>query len=416
VNAGSPAPKSPAQRIARRANAALSCLLLAAAPLSAQTPSPAPKREPVPALVASPETGAKTLAAHDVALERGRRSLVRVIAMHAAVQSAGRGVAQVASGVVIDTQGHVLTTAGAVSGAVAVRVRTPNGRDVDAEIVGVDPATDLALVRIPSGLVEPIALAPASAVAVGATVLTVARSYGALPTQDVGRITWRYDEPMRSLIQMSNGIYPGNPGGAVLDPRGRLVGVLIGGLGEVQAAAEVVREAGGRGPSFAIPIDDLAMLIDDLRRYGEVRRGFLGISIRQGLIEDPVRPGDPARLGVEVSDVVPGGPAWQAGVRAGDLVIAAEGKPLNSPDELIRHIAGLRPGSTTELLWLRGDVEHRARLSLASTPDSIVAANGQGGRARATDPRRREQIEAEMLRLQLELDQLERSEAGAPPR
>jgi S1-C subfamily serine protease len=374
---------------------------------AAQSPSRAPTR-----LAASP---AALPAELDPIIRRVRQSVVRVLAIHPRIEPEDQALgeparrrAQVASGVMLDGQGHLVTTARAVAGCIAIQVRTPDGREVAGNLLGLDPVTDLALVRIPAGLVPPLPLAPAGTVQIGARVITVAQSYGSLPTQDVGRITWRYDEPRASLIQLTNVIYPGNSGGAAVDERGRLLGVVVGGLGDVQAADSLAASASARGSTFAVPVGDLVTLVDEMRRFGGVRRGFLGVSIQQGLIEDPEHPDAPAAIGVQVSDVVAGGPAWQAGLRPGDLVVAVNGVEVNSPDELMRRITTMSPGTAAELLWLRADQEHRARVLLGSTPDSVIAATLES--ARAPSGARRQEIEAEMQRLQRELRGL-----GAPP-
>jgi len=407
-----PSPDRPGrERLAPAAGAVCAGLLTLAAALAAG-------RAPQAGAAAAPGGAQATLAAPaaelDPVIRRVRRSVVRVLAVHPRIEpeDAAAGVparrrAQVASGVVVDDQGHLVTTARAVAGCIAIQIRTSDGREVAGNLLGLDPVTDLALVRIPPGLVPPLPLAPASAVRVGARVITVAQSYGSLPTQDVGRITWRYDEPRASLIQLSNVIYPGNSGGAAVDERGRLLGVVIGGLGEIEAADSLAASASARGNTFAVPAGDLRELVDEMRRFGGVRRGFLGVSIQQGLIEDPEHPGAPAALGVQVSEVVAGGPAWQAGLRAGDLVVAVDGAQVNSPDELMRRITTMSPGSAAELLWLRGDAEHRARVRLGATPDSVIAATLES--ARAPGGARRQEIEGEMQRLQRELQRL-----GAP--
>lgn len=369
-------------------------------------------------LTATPEA---SLGALDPVIRKVRRSVVRVLAIHPRIEpedestgTPARRRAQVASGVVIDEDGHLVTTARAVAGCIAIQVRTPAGREVAGNLLGLDPVTDLALVRIPPGLAPALPIAPAGAVKVGARVLTVAQSYGSLPTQDVGRITWRYDEPRASLIQMTNVVYPGNSGGAAVDEQGRLLGVVIGGLGEVQAGDSLAARASARGATFAVPVDDLVQLVDEMRRYGGVRRGFLGVTIQQGLIEDPEHPGAPAAIGVQVSDVVPGGPAWRGGLRPGDLVVAVNGGEVNSPDELMRKITTMSPGTPAELLWLREDREFRARIVLGATPDSVIAATLES--ARSPSGARREEIQAELERLQRELRSLGAGDSAAGAR
>jgi S1-C subfamily serine protease len=220
-------------------------------------------------------------------------------------------------------------------------------------------------------------------VRVGAPVYAIAQWYGREVREAPGQLTWRYDEPLRSLIQMTTPMHPGNSGGAVVDEQGRLVGVLIGNLAEVHATDSLAALGSERGSAFAVPVDDLIPLMNDLARFGGVPRGFLGVSIQQGLVSDPEHPSTPAVLGVSITDVLPNGPAWKAGIRAGDLVVAVDGQQVNSPDELIGHIMALRPGTATDLLWIRSDKEHRARVALTATPDSVLASRLEAAGAAA---------------------------------
>ena len=336
--------------------------------------------------------GAAAPARFDAALRRAGDSVVRVVALHPVRAEVEGGVpprprAHVASGVVMDREGHVLTTATGLVGCIEIRVRTASGREVTANLLGLDPTTDLALLRIPVGTAPAILRAPASAAGVGSPVFAVAQSYGQKPSQEMGRITWRYDEPLRSLLQMTTELHPGNSGGAAVDGEGRLVGVLIGGLAQVHAADSLARVGSERGGAFAVPVNDLVLVMNDLKRYGGVPRGFLGVNIQQGLVEDPGHPGAPAVMGVTISEVVANGPAWKAGIRSGDLVVAVNGQQVNSPDELMGRIMALRPGASPELLWIRADREYHARVSLVATPDSVLAerleAAGAAARARA---------------------------------
>ena len=333
-------------------------------------------------------------------LRRVHDSVVRVMAIYP-VRTAENGGpepkprAHVASGVVMDKDGYVLTTASGLAGCIEIRVHTADGKDWTANLVGLDAATDLALLRIPPASAPPILRAPPSSVRVGAPVYAVAQWYGREVRESPGQLTWRYDEPLRSLIQMTTPLHPGNSGGAVVDDQGRLVGILVGNLAEVHGTDSLAAVGNQRGAAFAVPVDDLVLLLDDLAKYGGVPRGFLGVSIQQGLVSDPEHPSTPAVLGVSITDVLPNGPAWRAGIRPGDLVVAVDGQQVNSPDELINHIMARRPGSATDLLWIRSDKEHRARVALMATPDSVLAsrleAAGAAARAHAEERTEAEQ-------------------------
>jgi S1-C subfamily serine protease len=100
-------------------------------------------------------------------------------------------------------------------------------------------------------------------------------------------------------------------------------------------------------------------------------------------VKDPAHPETPAAIGVAITDVLPDGPAWRAGIRPGDLVVAVDGQQVNSPDELIGRIMALSPGTATDLLWIRSDKEHRARVALTATPDSVLASRLEAAGAAA---------------------------------
>jgi len=332
-------------------------------------------------------------------VRRAHDSVVRVMAIYPLRHREDgtpepRPRAHVASGVVVDHQGHVLTTATGLIGCIEIRVRTAGGKELTANLLGLDEATDLALLRIPADAAPAIPHAPPSSVRVGAPVFAVAQSSQGV-SDAPGQVTWRYDEPVRSLIQMTTAIRPGNSGGALVDEQGRLVGVLIGNLAEVHAADSLAAVGSARGSAFAVPIDDVVPLMADLARYGGVPRGFLGVSIQQGMVDDPEHPSTPAVMGVAVTDVLNNGPAWKAGIRAGDLVVAVDGQQVNTPDDFMARIMALRPGTATDVMWIRSDKEHHARVSLTATPDSVLAnrleAAGASPRARAQEPTEAEQ-------------------------
>jgi S1-C subfamily serine protease len=324
---------------------------------------------------------------YDAVLVKARRSLVRVVAVRSdapqrtgnAVVQRYRPVATVASGVVIDAQGHVLTSARTVVGNTDLQVRTHDGHEVSAELLGFDQHTGLALLQIPPNLAPHLAHAPPQSISNGSTVLTLGHSFGQpTPTHDVGLITWRYQDPVRTLLQMTNTLLPGHTGGAAIDEQGRLIGVIIAELSPEVVSDAGTREASQRGRSFAIPIDVLPPLVEELRSYGTVRRGYIGVRIEQGRIIDPDNPDEPFEVGVAVTEVIQGGPAWNAGLRAGDLVVAVDGEAVNSPDELMELVVGRRAGSSVNFVWVRDQIRHEEQVVLATPPESLALNSVRG--------------------------------------
>lgn len=319
------------------------------------------------------------------AMSRARPSLVRVVG----IRPPGRdGAASwtVASGIVYDERGLIVTNATAIAGCRDIRVYSVQQREATAHLVGVDPLTGVGLLRVPAGFAPPLAHASAAAASEGAFVVTVGYGQGPHPTANAGRITWRYDAPPRGLLQMTNQLMPGNAGGAAVDGEGRLLGLIVGELGAVEPGAGAAREAGRRGRAFALPVDHLETLVDELERYGRSPRGFLGVRIEQGRVADPERPGDPFEVGVAITEVFPDGPAWRAGLRAGDLVVAVDGEPVAGPEELMQEVQRRQAGNSLELVWVRDETRHAAPVALGSPPDSLLLSIFESVRAAARAP------------------------------
>ncbi|MEQ1832901.1 MAG: S1C family serine protease, partial [Candidatus Eisenbacteria bacterium] len=190
---------------------------------------------------------------------------------------------RVGSGVAVSA-GGVLTTASVVVGADRVFVITENHLQVEATIVGMDPVRNLALLK-PEGLELaslPLASRPAGS---GDWVIALGNSYGGSPTQSVGTVAMRFPDPAQSLVQLTNEVYPGNSGGAALNSRGELLGLVQGELGSPEAPGR--RERAERRPggmSFAIPVEDIVPFLDGLAKYGRVRHGMFGASTRGAFV------------------------------------------------------------------------------------------------------------------------------------
>src|SRR5215470_9374728 len=194
-----------------------------------------------------------------------------------------RTLNRVGSGVAVTTNG-VLTTASVVLGAEHVYVVTDNHLQVEARVVGMDPVRNLALLRAEDLELSSLALASKRSES-GDWVIALGNSYGGSPTQSVGTVALRFDEPGTSLLQLTNEVHPGNSGGAALNSRGELLGLVQGELGAPEAPGQ--RDGAERRPggmSFAIPIDAIVPFLDGLARYGHVRHGSFGVSARGAFV------------------------------------------------------------------------------------------------------------------------------------
>ncbi len=340
-----------------------------------------------------------TLSAIEDEVERiaryARPCVVTVVAQRTTGKSAAtrRTHSRVGSGVAISSDG-ILTTASVVLGAERLRVITHNHLQVEARLVGMDPVRNLALLR-PEELelvALPLASRPAGS---GDWAIALGNSYGGAPTQSVGTVAMRFAEPGTSLLQLTNEVHPGNSGGAALNSRGELLGLVQGELGAPAAPGQ--RERAERRPggmSFAIPVDEIAPFLDGLARYGRVRHGSFGVSTRAAFLPGASNPAERVPLGAVVEAVQPGGAAARLGLRKGDLIVAFNGVRVEYPEQLARWVAVAGPGAQVKLVWVRDEIGREGVTRLDEAPSAIpswmrvepVAASGPGSGAPRFEP------------------------------
>jgi S1-C subfamily serine protease len=247
----------------------------------------------------------------EAACARARKSVVTVVGQreHEDLRRGqGRPTRSLASGVVIDGRGHVVTAASVVRDCDRIQVRLPDGRAVNAILLGVDDASDVALLELPVTDVPALRWASEPAAPVGAWVAAVGQgNFSAAQGPNLGTVQRRYEQPLGSLLLLTNEVFPGYSGAPAINSKGELIGLVIGRLSEPPADWSE-----GDNASFAVAADDLKTVLDHLERYGRVRRGFLGVRMAQGEVVDSSRPGDPFKIGVRVEEVLAGSPAAQA--------------------------------------------------------------------------------------------------------
>ena len=250
------------------------------------------------------------------------------------------------SGIIMDTEGHILTAAHVIEGALDLRVRLADGTMVPAEIVGTHPESDVGVVKIdPRDELRPAALGVDADVQVGQLAVAVGSPFGLEQTVTSGIVS-ALDRPVQTeatflvgMIQTDASINPGNSGGALADRHGRVIGIN-----------DAIRTQGGgnEGVGFAIPID-LAVTVAERLIAGEpVQSGFLGVSVA------PVLDGRPGAL---VQEVTPGTPADDAGIEVEDLIVAVEDQPVRGVQELRARILALDPGTPVIVTVVRGGDE-----------------------------------------------------------
>ncbi|CAP40456.1 S1C family serine protease [Bordetella petrii] len=257
------------------------------------------------------------------------------------------------SGVIVSGEGYVLTNYHVVEAADAIEVALADGRRGSAKVVGADPDTDLAVLKLDAGT-RPLPVAALAAdrnLRVGDVVLAIGNPFGVGQTTTQGIVSALGRNGLgintyENFIQTDAAINPGNSGGALIDAQGNLVGINTA----------IYSESGGSlGIGFAIPIDAARKVMDDIVKTGSVRRGWLGIEPQDITPELARAFGLPADThGVVIAGVMRDGPAGKAGLRVGDIVQTVNGAPVLDTVSMLRLTAALPPGEKASLGILRG--------------------------------------------------------------
>ena len=264
------------------------------------------------------------------------------------------------SGVVVDAeQGYVLTNNHVIAGATHISVTLADGRSFAAEVIGTDPDTDLAMIRIPPDNLRALPLADSNQLRVGDFVVAVGNPFGLGQTvtsgivSALGRAGFRGLE-FQNFIQTDASINPGNSGGALINLRGELVGIN---------SAIFTPSGGNVGIGFAIPSAMAKYVMDQLARFGEVRRGTLGIYVQDLTAELAGAFGLKNGKGALVAEVVGESAAERAGIQAGDVITAIADNPVNNAREF-HNIEGQLPlGESVTLEFFRNREKQQTRLN-----------------------------------------------------
>jgi Do/DeqQ family serine protease len=282
------------------------------------------------------------------------------------------------SGVIVDAaRGYVLTNNHVVGGADAITVTLQDGRDFKATLVGTDPATDIAVLKIDADHLQALPLADSSTVQVGDFVVAVGDPFGLGQTVTSGIVSalnrTGLGDTYQNFIQTDASINPGNSGGALVNLRGQLIGINSMIYSPSGASA---------GIGFAIPTNLAHEVMQQLLTYGQVRRGNLGVQVHDVTPRIAQALDLTAGSGVVVTRVTPGSPADSAGLRTGDLVTAVNGKPVHSAQDL-RNIEGLLPLGSPVALSVQHD-GHARQVTTRIEAEKLAHADGDALDARLT--------------------------------
>jgi Do/DeqQ family serine protease len=284
-----------------------------------------------------------------------------------------RAETSLGSGVIVSDDGLVLTNNHVVEQAAEVRVRLNDGREMPARILGADPATDLAVLRLQGssdGFV-PARLGDSDALRLGEFVIAVGNPFGLSGSVTLGIVSAVGRGgvgilPYEDFIQTDAAINPGNSGGALVNLRGELVGINT---------AILSRSGGSQGIGFSIPVNVARPIMESLLATGRVERGWLGVGLGELSPSLARRLGvDPGLRGVVVTAVGEGSPAAQAGVEPGDVIVSMGGKPVDSRSRLKTLIALQGPGRHISLDLQRGGDRRTLDATLSVPPDQPIPA------------------------------------------
>ncbi len=281
------------------------------------------------------------------------------------------------SGVIVNPDGYILTNNHVVAGATDVEVFTQDHRKYKARVVGTDPRTDIAVLKIGASGLPFFTLGDSSKLKVGDMVFAIGDPFGIGETATMGivsatgRALGGTIEHYENFIQTDAAINPGNSGGALIDLRGHLIGINT---------AILSRGGGGNeGVGFAIPINMARAIMEQIVAHGKVVRGYLGVTI-QNVDPDMAKAfGLSQGGGALIADVSPGGPAAQAGLQRGDIVQQLDGKSINGPNDLSLRIAELAPGSVAHLQVYRNGHSQQINVKLGTYPENGQPAMGGFG-------------------------------------
>jgi Do/DeqQ family serine protease len=247
------------------------------------------------------------------------------------------------SGVIVSTSGYVLTNNHVVENADEIEVSLNDGRRARATVVGTDPDSDLAVLKIELDALPTLVLGDSNSLQVGDQVLAIGNPFGVGQTVTSGIVSAMGRNQLgintfENFIQTDAAINPGNSGGALVDSSGNLVGINT---------AIYSRSGGSMGIGFAIPVFTARQVLESIVAEGQVRRGWIGVEPREITPEITQTFGLKSANGVVVTGVLLNGPAAKAGMEPGDVIVAIGGKAIHDASELLTQVAALKPGTVT---------------------------------------------------------------------
>ncbi|MGH7900033.1 MAG: S1C family serine protease, partial [Candidatus Binatia bacterium] len=267
------------------------------------------------------------------------------------------------SGVIVRADGYILTNHHVVAGADEIRVKLNDTRSFAAELVGSDPRTDVALIRVKGQDLPKAELGNSDELGVGDWVLAIGNPFGLEETVTAGIVSAKERVigagAFDNFIQTDASINPGNSGGPLVDTEGRVVGLN---------SAIFSRSGGSIGIGFAIPINLATQIAEELRTHRRVVRAWLGIAMQDVTPALARALGLASSDGALIGDIYRGGPAQRAGMRRGDVIVAVNGRPVKTFRELSRWVAKVPLGETVQVDVVREGKKKRFEVTVQEAP------------------------------------------------
>lgn len=283
------------------------------------------------------------------------------------------------SGVIISPDGYIITNNHVIDDASEIAVVTIDKRSFTGKVIGTDPLTDLALIKIEARGLPYMQIGNSDKLQVGEWVLAVGNPFDLTSTVTAGIVSAKSrfirainmpNEPgIESYIQTDAAVNPGNSGGALVNLKGELIGINT-----------VIASNTGAfvGYSFAVPATIVIKVFNDLKKYGDVQRGLMGVNINEITANFAKEKRLPSIKGVYVGGVVPESGAEKAGLKLGDVILDVNGYEVNSANELVEYVSRFRPSDLVKVKFIRGGKTQIVSVQLRSR-NGDLSSNGKGG-------------------------------------
>ncbi len=276
-----------------------------------------------------------------------------------------------ASAVIIDEAGYLVTNYHVVAEAAEIWIQLSDGRTAQPERIGVDAETDLALLKVDIGKVPAIRLGRSSQLRIGDVVLAIGNPYGLTKsvTQGIVSATGRgllNLTTFENFIQTDAAINAGNSGGALINSKGELVGINT---------AVLAQDPGTEGIGFAIPVDLVRGVVEEIKENGRVIRGYMGLQPDDLTSAERIALGLEGNVGILLIDVYEGGPASIGNLKSGDVILSVNGEPILSRRQALLLVAGTDPGDSVDIVAWRDGQQFRTTVVAGERPEELRVGN-----------------------------------------